>query len=462
LLGSQLANYGQYFDWQWGRSLAGGDPQFGGARPVLTLLFLLLGLLGALAHWRYDRAGAVLIGVLFLTFSLGLVLYLNFKYGYTLAREQIPNPDFHEVRERDYFFLVSFSLWGLWSGLGLATAWLRMRTLAGRMFRMPALAAAPLLAVALLPLSLNWRWASRANDYTARDWAYNVLMSVEPYGVLFTNGDNDTFPLWYLQEVEGLRRDVTVLVTSYLNTAWYARQARDLTRPCPPGRSAADAPARIVCQRPFETDQVPLELAALLPAFETPEDTILPLTDAEIDRLASASFVTPEALMFRAGSVQTTIAAGTPIFPADTFVATIVQASLGRRPLHFSTPSPALEKLGLQQYAVRHGLTFRLHDGPVPASRRDRLVPMPPGELRSVGGAYVDLPFTDTLLRVALRRGRVGDNAAPFADHSVANIVMQYAWAHYAAAEAHSRLARQPEAERHLRAAEQWQRVIGE
>ena len=90
--------------------------------------------------------------------------------------------------------------------------------------------AAPVLLLALIPLLSNWSWASRRTDYSARDWAYNLLMSVEPYGVLFTNGDNDTFPLWYLQETEGIRRDVTVVVTSYLNLGWYAKQNRDLTR----------------------------------------------------------------------------------------------------------------------------------------------------------------------------------------------------------------------------------------
>jgi hypothetical protein len=74
LLGSQLLNYLQYFDWQWGRSVAGGDPLFGGARPLLSLAFLLLGLHGARAHWRRDRESALYLGTLFLTLSIGLVL----------------------------------------------------------------------------------------------------------------------------------------------------------------------------------------------------------------------------------------------------------------------------------------------------------------------------------------------------------------------------------------------------
>src|SRR5690606_19017496 len=196
-----------------------------------------------------------------------LTFYLNFKYGYSYPGV---TRDMTEVRERDYFFIVSFSLWGLWSGVGIAALWMwlsdrmsegadavRASAARGVSALRPSWKAAPVLVLALIPLFANWSWADRSNDYAARDWAYNLLMSVEPYGVLFTNGDNDTFPLWYLQETEGIRRDVTVIVMSYLNTPWYARQLRDLTQPCAPGVSAAEDPTRIICQRPYEPDQGP-------------------------------------------------------------------------------------------------------------------------------------------------------------------------------------------------------------
>src|SRR6185437_3436352 len=84
--------------------------------------------------------------------------------------------------------------------------------------------ASPVLAIALVPLFCNWTSASRAKHRATRDMAADLLNSVEPYGVLITVGDNDTFPLWYAQEVEGIRRDVVVAETSLLNTDWYVRQ----------------------------------------------------------------------------------------------------------------------------------------------------------------------------------------------------------------------------------------------
>src|SRR6185312_14661212 len=224
----------QYFSWQWGRDFP-RNIQYG-----LAVLFGAVGLLGAVRHWLADRRRAIAMTVLMATFTLLLIFYLNFKYGYSwdgdkqLARE---------VRERDYFFIASFALWGVWVGMGLATLmeWvsegLELRVPDGaRRWRL----ATPVLALALIPLWGNHLTASRKGETLARDFAYDLLQSVEPYGVLVTAGDNDTFPLWYAQEVEGIRRDVTILNLSLANTDWYVRQIQN--RPVAP-YDAASGPA---------------------------------------------------------------------------------------------------------------------------------------------------------------------------------------------------------------------------
>src|SRR5690606_786896 len=175
----------------------------------------------------------------------------------------------------------------------------------------------PVLALALLPLVLNWPYASRAGDYSARDWAYNLLMSVEPYGVLFTNGDNDTFPLWYLQEVEGIRRDVTVIVWSYLNTPWYAKQLRALTTPCETPGLAEQTPTRIRCQRVVE----PEGAAGVYADARYPTRGILPLPDGEIDAVTGMGYVQlPQDAVFEARGIQTRLPAGTVLPSGDQFV----------------------------------------------------------------------------------------------------------------------------------------------
>jgi hypothetical protein len=166
--------------------------------------------------------------------TLVLIYYLNFKYGASQSPELVGVA--REVRDRDYFYLWSFSAWGVWAALGLVAAWESLAELFGReqvsegrmVVERPTRRsfglAAPVLALALIPLFTNWTTASRAGQTDTADFAKDLLNSVEPYGVLITVGDNDTFPLWYAQEVEGVRRDVLVANTSLLNTDWYTRQ----------------------------------------------------------------------------------------------------------------------------------------------------------------------------------------------------------------------------------------------
>jgi hypothetical protein len=426
---AQIANYVQYFDWQWARSVAGRDSWFGGARPLVTLLFIALGLIGAATHYRSDRVSGAYLSALFATLSIGLVAYMNFEYGYSVPFDGV-TADMREVRERDYFFLAGFSVWGLWCGIGLTALWRRAvqhLATARLSLRRAELAAAPVLAIAFVPLVANWNWASRADDHTARDWAYNLLMSVEPYGVLFTNGDNDTFPLWYVQEVEGIRKDVTVVIGEYLNTPWYARQIRDLTRPC----TAADAgapPDVISCQRPYVADHGAPYAAPAHP----PEDSILPLTDEQIGTIAAGYYVVPVDVVVRAAGLQTTLRAGTVLEPADTFVTAILQSSLGARPIHFVAPSPPLQTLNLTPHTVRTGLTLRLAATPVPAD--GPLVRLPDRD-SVVTGQYIDLERTQALLDdVFVYRDGLPRSERPWPDASTTSIALNYYSAHAAAA----------------------------
>ena len=377
-LTAQYANYWQYFDWQWARSL----PPAG--RLAASMIFLFLALLGLWTHFRSDRKTFVYAGTLLFTVTLLLVYYLNFKYGYSLYVEEVPNIIEHEVRERDYFYIIGFQMWGIYAGLGLVALWGQWtgppRPDPTRSYRnaepdeRPAgfgprhRKAAPLLAIALIPLFFNYSRADRTGDSAARDWAYNILQSVEPYAVLFTNGDNDTFPLWYLQEVEGIRRDVTVIVHSYLGTNWYPKQLRALTTPCEPGQSSEDSPTTIVCQRPFDGENAASPYADM--DLTPPARSIIALSDTEIDGLGAAGFAVPQDTAFRLSSwVTGTVRGGDTILYPDILVFHIARQALGDRPVYFAaTAPPVYGKWGFQPHLVRHGLAFKLVDAPLEPS----------------------------------------------------------------------------------------------
>jgi hypothetical protein len=229
---AQIGMWWTYFRWQWLRDANGTHAA---AQEALAWVFLLLGLLGGWVHWQRDRRSFWFFGPLIFTVTLVLIYYMNFKYGYSQSPElgdAVPR----EVRDRDYFYLWSFSAWSVWVALGLFNVWERLAQMFGsdpvRMgtetVEVPRqsswMAASPLLLLAVIPLFGNWSSASRRGQTDTRDFAHDLLESVEPYGVLITVGDNDTFPLWYAQEVEHIRPDVTVLCTSLLNTDWYTRQ----------------------------------------------------------------------------------------------------------------------------------------------------------------------------------------------------------------------------------------------
>lgn len=183
---------------------------------VYYLLPLLLGIIGLLYQAYAGEKGIQSFWVTFFLFfmtGIAIVLYLN----------QTP----YQPRERDYAYAGSFYAFCIWIGFGVAG----LAKILEKYGKLPAVAAASVATVASLfvPIQMaaqNWDDHDRSGRYAARDFGINYLESCEPNAVIFTNGDNDTFPLWYAQEVEGIRTDIRVCNTSYLQTDWYIDQMK--------------------------------------------------------------------------------------------------------------------------------------------------------------------------------------------------------------------------------------------
>ncbi|MBD3162158.1 MAG: DUF2723 domain-containing protein [Candidatus Eisenbacteria bacterium] len=191
-----------------------------GFRPLWLARYLPYGiaLLGLIAHARREKKTFLMLFSFYLVTSIGLVFYLNFRED--------------EVRDRDYFFSMSYQVVAIWIGLGFGTlaTWVRWAYGEGKDRLGNGLGVAMGLLGCFLAFSTManfWHIRDRSGFYLARDLAYNMLKPLKENALIFTNGDNDTFPLWYIQEVEKFRKDVRVLNLSLLNTDWYMRQVRD-------------------------------------------------------------------------------------------------------------------------------------------------------------------------------------------------------------------------------------------
>lgn len=174
---------------------------------------LLFGLIGLFYYGKKDPKMALAFFAMFLLMGLLAAIQQN---------QQNPQP-----RERDYFYAGSFMVFSMWIGLGVYALidWFGKK-------KMTVAIVVPILAVSTLMVPFNmaaggWKIHSRAGNYIPFDYSYNILQSVEKDAILFTNGDNDTFPVWYLQDVEGIRRDVRVVNLSLGNTLWYVDQLKN-------------------------------------------------------------------------------------------------------------------------------------------------------------------------------------------------------------------------------------------
>jgi hypothetical protein len=190
-----------------------------------------------------------------------------------------------------------------------------------------------------------------------------------------------------------------------------------------------------------------------------PEDSIIQLSDDDIERIAQTAFITDRPLRLRAGRVETTIPAGTTITPPDTFITAILGATLGRRPVHFIMPSPTLALLNLSEFTVRTGVTVRLNDGPVQADG-ERIVAMPETQLNTLTGRFVDLPRTDALNREVFVYRGVPEGREVWADSATRNIPPNYAWMHAAIAQALEARGEDRTAAMHYARAQRWLELV--
>jgi hypothetical protein len=318
--------------------------------------------------------------------SLLLIYYLNFKYGATQPAGPEVGIEQKEVRDRDYFYLWSFSAWGVWASLGLVFIWESLASFfgtekkrlgkedvtmpVGRGWRL----ASPILVLALIPLLANWSTAPRKGQTDTRDFAADLLNSVEPYGVLVTVGDNDTFPLWYAQEVEGIRKDVVVVNTSLANTDWYARQV--VRRPVYE-YDAAKGPAIYRNKTWVKPAHGPLNKSV----FQA--DSIPPIVP-----LQQASQFVKDSLRLVLDPRQTPIEGY--LQRADLLVLMMIQDSWPQRPFYFSrTSGQYAQQLGMTNHTMAQGLAAKLFIPPT-ASSRDTVFLADQGE-------WLDIPRTKAL-----------------------------------------------------------------
>jgi hypothetical protein len=371
---AQIGMWWLYFRWQWLRDAYLENQTL---QSVLAALFLVLGFFGGWVHYQRDRRSFWFFGPLMATLTLVLIYYLNFRYGHSQAPDLADSVD-REVRDRDYFFLWSFSAWSVWAALGLVFVWESVAAMVGtqgvklgkQVLNLPTrrswMVASPVLAIALFPLIGNWQHSTRHGDTSTRDFAHDLLNSVEPYGILVTVGDNDTFPLWYAQEVEGIRRDVVIANTSLLNTDWYVRQIiRSPIRDYEPAKGPEIYKGRQWARPASPPLRLTLDGADAIPLAQENRDTVL----------------------FSVGKIRAVIRPR--IFTKADYAVLLMIRDNPDRPIYFARTSGGYgHELGFGPYLVMQGLARKLlPEVPIPG-RDTSLVP---------GEGWVDLPRSRAL-----------------------------------------------------------------
>ena len=249
------------------------------------LLPLLLGLLGLFFQFARDKRGCWLVFLLFFMTGIAVVVYLN----------QPP----YQVRERDYAYAGSFYAFSIWIGFAVAAVYTWIKDLLKKESSVPVAAVTTLacLGVPALMAAQNWDDHDRSNRYTAVEMARNYLNSVGPDGILITHGDNDTFPLWYAQEVEEVRPDVRICNTSLLGTDWHIDQMTWAVNESAPLKLTVPHSMYLYGTNEYvyiyDTKEQPMLLKDVMAVFKHPDIKIALSSGKKVDYIISRKLVIP-------------------------------------------------------------------------------------------------------------------------------------------------------------------------
>ena len=302
----------------------------------------LIGLLGIYFHFRKDWKMASVFMIMFILMGYLTAFYQN---------QQQPQP-----RERDYFYVGAFFVYSIWIAFGVrGLVDLAQEKIKSVTIRNTAVAGILLIFFILIPvrmLQANYFTHDRSNNWVPWDYSYNLLQSCEPNAVLFTNGDNDTFPLWYLQDVEGVRRDVKIVNLSLLNTPWYIRQLK-FNDPYGVGTVNIRLSENQIAQlRPVQWEPRNVTINTPIPKQGDYSEVFdkYSISDSSVVQAGSISWMMNNTLTF--GEVKA-------VRVQDLMVKEIIEANNWERPIYFAVTCSNDSRIGLGDYLRMEGMGFK-------------------------------------------------------------------------------------------------------
>jgi hypothetical protein len=335
-------------------------------RNTYYFLPLLIGLAGLFWHYRNSKNGFWIVFTFFFMTGMAIILFLN----------QYPN----QPRERDYAYAGSFYAFAIWIGMGFMLLYELMKKYLGDKISAGLTFVLLLLAAPVLMGSQNWNDHNRSKRYTARDIGENYLRSVAPNAILFTYGDNDSFPLWYVQDVEGFRTDVRVSNLSYIQAGWYIDMMKQKAYDSDPLPISLSSDKYIEGKR----SQLPVEkrLEKAVPLKDVVEFAGIDDRKAQFDYSGKGDYLNyipgnkfiidvDTATVLSNGTVKeyfrdslmspiTWVYSDQDAYKGDLAIMDMISHNNWKRPIYFSTTVPAAQYKGLEKFFIQEGLAYRV------------------------------------------------------------------------------------------------------